>query len=129
MTKYICPSPACAKIWARNGVCSRRCSSVLTSKPKLPPVRWAGLLLKDNYTAAKYVAARNQSKEAPHKTYEGSNRERAIIGTDAKGNSTRYPSIIAAARIVGVNPKSISNCLSGIQKTARQLSWLYADDN
>ncbi len=55
-------------------------------------------------------------------------RERAIIGIDAAGNRTPYPSISAAAKAIGGNAASISNCLLGTQKSTKQMRWEYAEE-
>lgn len=128
MTKYICPNRKCAKIWGTNGVCNRQCSSVLNARPPLPPVKWAKLL-SSNYANEKCKLTKNLRKKDPPKIpAKGNKRGRAVIAIDDKGKRKTYPSIMVASRELGINPKTISNCLAGLQKkTKHGLTWQYAD--
>ena len=70
----------------------------------------------------------------PHKVIDptaprSNGRERAVICIDAAGNRTPYPSISAAAKAIGANTASISNCLLGTQQTTKHTRWIYANED
>ncbi len=56
-------------------------------------------------------------------------RERAVICIDAAGKRTPYKSIASAAKALGFNAASISNCLLGTQKTTKKMRWIYANED